>query len=138
MTVITLTNGTPVPTEALAQMPPEQRARIEKTMQAHAGKPGTHVAKSCVTKKDLDQDNVLKSGDERHCKNKIISKSASRILYEQTCAAPRSSKATVKVEARLTESMVATMDMMQGGPGGKIHMDIEGRWLGASCSGIED
>jgi len=107
-------------------------------MQARAGKPSTHVTKSCVTKADLDQDRVLKSDDEEHCKKKIISKSASKIVYEQTCPAPDASKSTVKVETSTPESIAATMDMVQGGGDGKIHVDIKGRWLGASCAGIKD
>lgn len=138
ITTTTLTKGMLIPAEALANMPPAQRARIEKSMQARAGKPSTHVTKSCVTKADLDQDRVLKSDDEEHCKKKIISKSASKIVYEQTCPAPDASKSTVKVETSTPESIAASMDMVQGGGGGKIHVDIKGRWLGSSCAGIKD
>jgi hypothetical protein len=138
ITTTTLTQGMMIPAEALANMPPAQRARIENSMQARSGKPSTHVTKSCVTKADLDQDRVLKSDDEEHCKKKIISKSASKIVYEQTCPAPDASRTTVKVEASTPESIAATMDMVQGGGDGKIHVDIKGRWLGASCAGIKD
>lgn len=138
MTTTTLTAGMPVPAEALAKMPPEQRARIEKAMQARAGRPGTHVTKSCVTKKDLDQDRVIKSDDEGKCRKKIVSKSASKIVFEQTCAAPHASTSTVMIEARTPESIVASMDMVQGSAGGKVHVDIRGRWLGASCAGISE
>jgi hypothetical protein len=34
--------------------------------------------------------------------------------------------------------MVVSMDMVQGGSAGKVHVDIKGRWLGASCAGIKD
>jgi hypothetical protein len=138
ITTTTLMQGMVIPAEALADMPPAQRARIEKSMQARAGKPSTHVTKSCVTKADLDQDRVLKSDDEEHCKKKIISKSASKIVYEQTCPAPDASKSTVKVETSTPESIAATMDMVRGSGDGKIHVDIKGRWLGASCAGIKD
>jgi Protein of unknown function (DUF3617) len=138
ITMTSLTNGMLIPAEALANMPPAQRARIEKSMQARSGKPSTHVRKSCVTKTDLDQDRILKSDDEENCKKKIISKSASKIVYEQTCKAPYASRSTVKVEARSSESMEAVMDMVQGGGGGKIHVVIKGHWLGSSCAGIKD
>jgi hypothetical protein len=138
ITTTTLTKGMLIPAQALANMPPAQRARVEQSMQARSGKPSTHVTKSCVTKTDLDQDRVLKSDDEENCKKKIVSKSASKIVYEQTCTAPNASKSTVKVEAMTPESIAASMDMVQGGAGGKIHVDIKGRWLGASCAGIKD
>jgi hypothetical protein len=138
MTTTSLTAGMPIPAEALAKMPPEQRAKIEQSMQARAGKPSTHVTKSCITKHDLDQDQVIKSDEETQCKKKIISKSATRIAFEQTCAAPHASTAKVMIEARTPESIVASMDMVQGGASGKVHVDIKGRWLGASCAGIKE
>jgi hypothetical protein len=138
ITTTTLTTGMPVPAEALAKMPPGQRANIEKTMQARAGKPSTHMRKSCVTKKELDEDRVIKSDDEGQCKKKIISKSASKIVFEQTCAAPHASTSNVTIEAKTPESIVASMDMVRGGASGKIHADIKGRWLSTSCAGIKE
>jgi hypothetical protein len=119
-------------------MPPAQRAKLEQSMQARSGKPSTHVSKSCVTKTDLDQDSVLKSDDEENCKKKIVSKSASKMVYEETCTGENAYKSTVKVESRTPESILASMDMVRDGGGGKIHVDIKGRWLGASCAGIKD
>jgi hypothetical protein len=138
ITTTTLTNGMMIPAEALAGMPPEQRARIEQSMMARSGKPSTHVTKSCVTKSDLDRDSMLKSDDEENCKKKIVSKSASKIVYEETCTGENAYKSTVKVESRTPESMSANVDMVRDGGGGKIHVDIKGRWLGSSCAGIKD
>ena len=41
------------------------------------------------------------------------------------------------IEAKTPDSIVAVVDTAQGS-GGKIHVDIKGRWLGASCAGIEE
>ena len=136
MTMTTLTTGMLVPAEAMASMAPEQRAKIEKAMQARAGKPSTQVTKSCITKEDLERDQLIKSDDEGKCTKRIVSKSANKILFEQTCAAPHVSTTTVMIEAKTPESLVASMDMVQGNAGGKIHVDINGRWLGASCGDI--
>lgn len=138
MTTTVLTTGMPAPAETLAKMPPEQRAKIEKMMQARAGKPSIRVTKNCVTQEKLDQDRIIKSDDEGQCKKKIISKSANKIVFEQTCGAPRASTSTVALEAKTPESIVASMDMVQGGASGKVHVDIKGRWLGASCAGIKE
>jgi len=136
MTTTTLSKGMPVPADSLAKMPPEQRAKIEKAIQARAGKLVTHVTKKCLTQADLDQDRVIKSDDEGQCKRKIISKSASKIVLEQTCAAPRASTSTMMIEARTPENIVSSIDIVQGDASGKIHVDIKGRWLGTSCAGI--
>jgi hypothetical protein len=139
MTVTTLTSGMLIPPEALANMPPAQRARLEKAKQAREGKPHTHVTKSCVTKESLDQDRVIKSDDEEHCKKKVISKSAKKIVYEETCGDPNPSKSNVMMEASTPESMQAHMDMVRGkADEGRIQVDFKGKWLGASCAGIKD
>jgi hypothetical protein len=137
MTTTTLMTGMMVPVEAQAKMSSEQRAMIQEAMKAYAGKPTTDVSKACVTKEDLDQDRLLMSEDEDQCKKKIISKSATKIAFELTCAEPSPYKSTVIVEARTSEGVVGSMNMVQGDSSGKVHVDIKGRWLGSSCDGIE-
>lgn len=138
MTSTTLMTGIMVPAKAQANLSPEQRAKIGEIVQAHTGKPIVHVTKTCVTKEDLDQDRLLESDNENQCNKKIISKSASKIVFEQTCEAPGPSKSTVTIEAKTTENIEARMDMVQADNGGKIHVDINGRWLGAGCDGIKN
>ncbi|MGB9149878.1 MAG: DUF3617 domain-containing protein [Burkholderiales bacterium] len=137
MTTTTVTSGSMMPPDVLAKMPPEQRAKMEATMNARAGKPTSHVTKSCVTQKDLDEDRMTKSDDDQSCTKKIISKSATKLVMERTCAAPKPSKMTLTQEAKTPESVVVSMDMVQGASGGKVHVNMVGRWLGASCKGID-
>jgi hypothetical protein len=136
--VSTQMTGMPMPAEQLAKMPAEQRARFEKMMQARAGKANTHVTKSCVTQKDLDEDRWLKGKDDGNCTRKIISKSANKIVMEQSCPPPHASFARITSEARSPESYTVSMDMEQTGAAGKMHMDMQSRWLGNSCVGIKE
>lgn len=139
ITTSSVTNGITMPPEVLAKMPPEQRAKIEKSMQARDGKVRTHVTKSCVTKEELDQDRMLKSDEDqdgRQCNKTLVSKSSSKIVMERTCTGPRPSKSTMVVEAKSPETMVSTIDMVQG-TGAKVHVEIHGRWLGASCAEVK-
>jgi len=138
ITFTTVTTGMPIPADALARMVPEQRARIEKTLRARDGKPSSLVKQSCVTKNDLDQNHLLLSADENRCKKKIITKSASKIAFQQTCAAPRASTTKVEIEANTPERIAASMDIVQNGASGKIHVGIKGRWLSAKCSSNRD
>jgi hypothetical protein len=137
ITTTTLMQGMLIPAEALANMPPQQRAKIEKAMQARSGKPGTHVRKSCVTQQELDQDSMIGTDDEGNCKKKVVSRSATRLVLEKTCPAPQAYTAKWTIVARTPERLAATADLVQAG-GGKIHIDITGRWLGTSCAGIKD
>jgi Protein of unknown function (DUF3617) len=130
--------GTPVPDAALANMTPAQRAGLEKAMQARSQKAAARVRKSCMTQQDLDEDHILRSDSERLCSMKILSKSASRMVFEQTCPAPHAATSTVTMEATTPESLVMDIDVVQGGASGKVHVITKGRWLGASCAGIKN
>jgi hypothetical protein len=81
---------------------------------------------------------IKSDDDDAKCTRKVLSKTAGKVAYEQNCAAPHASTSNVTIEATSPESMVVSMDMVQGGSAGKVHVDIKGRWLGASCAGIKD
>ncbi len=139
MTYSGLSTGTMIPPEVLAKMPPEQRARIEQSMQARSGKPGTHTTKSCITKEDLDQNRIIKEEeeDEPGCTTKVLSRSSGKMVLERACPPPRASTSRMAMEAKTPETLVASIDMDRAGSG-KVRIDIKGRWLGASCAGIAD
>ena len=137
MTTTTMSTGNFVPPDILARMPPEQRAKMEQALQARSGKPMTRVDKHCVTKDDLDQDRLFKSDNDSQCTRKIVTKSATRIVLEQTCGTPRASTATITIETQTPESVTTAVDVVQAGGNGKIHLEAHGRWLGASCAGIK-
>ena len=137
-TTATQMSGMPMPAEELAKMPAEQRARFEKMMQARAGKTNTHVIKSCVTQKDLDQNRWSQGKDDSKCSQKIISRSANKFVMEQTCPPPNASTSRITSEARTPENYVVSVDTQQAGAAGKMHMDMQGRWLGSSCAGIKE
>ena len=100
VTTTTLMSGMPIPPDALAQMPPDKRARLEAAMQARAGKSTTHVHTSCVTQNDLDEDRLIKSDDEDQCTQKIIANSAIRRVIEKTCPAPHTSTSQMTMEVK--------------------------------------
>ncbi len=137
ITTTTLVQGMLIPADVLANMPPEQRDKIEKTMQARAGKPVTRVRQSCITQQNLDEDLFIASdGGQGQCEKKVITKSANKLVLERICPAPQNFTMKLSIEAKTPESLAATTDLAQTG-GGKIHMDIKGRWLGSSCAGIK-
>ena len=138
MSMTTVIAGNPIPPEALANMPPEKRAKVEEAMKARAGRPITITQKTCVSQKDLDQDRIIHAvKDDSHCSRKILSKSATRLVIEQACPEPRASTAQMTIEATTPENLTATIDMVRADAKGKIHLDITGRWLGASCEGLQ-
>ena len=138
MTMTTSVTGMPVPSEKLAQMPPQQRAALESVMRTRASQATTHVVKSCVTQEDLDQGRMSESDDDDQCTQTFLTKSASKVVVEKTCPPPDASTSRMTMEATSPESLVNSIDMVRGGADGKVHVEIKGRWLGATCAGIVD
>jgi hypothetical protein len=136
-TMTLVTTGVPIPAEALAKMPPEQRSIIEKVMLEREGKPSSVLMKHCVTQNDLDQDRMLKQDLGGRCKKVFISKSAEKVIYDQSCAAPYSSISNVTIKVITPENILASIDEVKNGAG-KTHLDIKGRWIGFSCLGIRE
>jgi hypothetical protein len=143
ITMTTVASGMKLSPEMSANMTPAQRAQMEQMMRAREGKPHTMTAQSCITKEDVSHDRIIKEMEEEEddaagqCKAKVISKSSSKLVIDQMCPGPPASTTHLTIEARTTESIVAIGDRDQKGSG-KAHMDIKGKWLRASCEGIEE
>lgn len=143
MTVTTVASGMKLSPEMAANMPPAQRVQMEQMMKAREGKPHTMTVPSCVTKEDVSQDRIIKEMEDEdedaevNCKVKVISKSSSKLVIDQICSGPPASTAHLTIEAKTPESLVATGDRNLKGSG-KAHLDIKGKWLRASCEGIEE
>jgi hypothetical protein len=137
ITVVTTTTGNPIPPQTLAKLTPDERARVEESMKARAGKPNTETFNSCMTKADLDRDRLFSSESDGNCARKILSRSATKLMIEQTCSAPQALTGRTTLEAKSPETIAAVIDTVQTGATGKIHVDLKGRWLAESCEGIE-
>ena len=141
MTHTTLSTGTLIPPDVLAQMPPDRRNRFEESMKARSGKPRTFSTKECITKEDLDQNRMIKDNEDEEdgvqCTTTVALKSAGKLIMDRTCPAPRSSKSHITFEAPTPETITGIIDITRPGSG-KVHVDIKGRWLSASCAGVKD
>lgn len=137
VTTTTTIEGMLIPKEVLAKMPPEQRAKFEQQMKSRAAKPDTDTEHSCITKEELDRNEILKS-ENPQCTRNVISNSGRKLEVEETCPPPQATKTHFKLEAKSPENYVGTIDVVQR-DGGKVHVDMTGRWLSAVCKkGIDD
>ncbi|MGB4069200.1 MAG: DUF3617 domain-containing protein [Nitrospira sp.] len=143
MTVTTVASGMKLSPEMAANMTPAQRIQMEQMMKARDGKPHTMTIPSCLTKEDVAHDRIIKEMEDEddeaevNCKVKVISKSSSKLVIDQICPGPPASTGHLTIEAKTPESLVATGDRNLKGSG-KAHLDIKGKWLRASCEGVED
>jgi len=138
-----VTSGTKIPPAASAHFTPEQRAKMEAALKARDGKPMTTTDTFCLTKEDIAHDHIIKSGEDEdrdgkaNCVVKVHSKSSSKLVADRICSGPLPVTGHFSIEAKTPESFVLTIDSEISG-GGKTHSESKGRWLGASCEGIED
>jgi hypothetical protein len=123
-------SGLAIPPEVLAKMPPDRRAIVEQQMSANGGQ--TTVRKMCVTKDDMEKG--FMQSPNSSCTVETVSKTSTKLLMKTTCTAPVSSTGTMSWEAKSPESVVGNIDQETGGR--KVHINIVGKWLGASCEGI--
>ena len=136
ITQSTTISGNPVPKAALEGMPPAQRAKVEAAMRARADKAKTTVLHSCVTRKDLDRGELMR-GENPNCKRKVIAQSARHLEFEEACGAPEPRTSHFKIDASSSEAYTGSIDMAQG-EGGRVHIEMSGRWTGPTCKKGDD
>jgi len=130
MTVKTNLDGSSIPPDALAKMPPERRAMIEKMMADGR----SSVTKSCVKKEDLDSGRFGRQQREG-CTVDVVTKTATKLVANTSCASPKTT-GTMSFEAKDPEHVVGVIEQSRES-GGRIRIDIAGHWLSASCDGID-
>lgn len=136
VTLTTAMSGMPIPKEAMAGMSPAQRAKMEASMRAQAGLGKPRTSRSCVTRQDLDR-GELGNSEQPNCKRKVITQNARHLEMEEVCTGPEPSKSHFKFDAPSNERYIGSIDMVRGE--GKVHVDMSGRWLGATCTkGVDD
>ena len=128
--------GLPIPQDALAKMPPDQRAKFEEAMKARAGRVNTNTSRTCVTKDDLDRGDLLKS-ERENCTRKVINQTARHFEVEETCAAPEPSETHMTFDSKSPETYAATIERSQG-EGGQVQVDLSGRWIEAKCAAEDE
>lgn len=132
--------GMVIPPAAMAQMTPEQKARMAAAMKnREAAGPKTHVVKSCITAKELAEGTFAAQDDkeDKSCKNKIVTQSATKQEMTVSCTGDGARTGRIQVEALDTRHMKGLVDMALSN-GGKSNMQLTGKWLATSCAGADD
>ncbi|HEY3699852.1 MAG TPA: DUF3617 family protein [Spongiibacteraceae bacterium] len=134
MTLTTVTTGNVIAPSTLEKLQPEQREQIERNMQERSGKPSIQIHKTCVSQKDIDEMNLIKA-DDKNCSRKIKAQSSMRVDLDESCGEPDANQKSISIETKNPESLLLIADV-QSSNGGKIHLDVNGRWLASDCKGI--
>ena len=133
----TTMTGNAIPPETLAKMPPDRRAMVEKIMADNGGADGqTSTRKSCVSQEDLDRVNFGRQPRQSGCTTTTTSRTPTKIVMATSCSGPPPITGTMSFEAKTPESVVGSIDQ-QRPDGSTFHVGIVGKWLGASCEGVD-
>jgi len=132
-----------IPADKLAQLPPDQRARIE-AMLANAGTGGAPtVYKSCITKENLSEMQSGQASGTANCKNTVLSSSSAKQVIQSECVIGGVKRLTTATfEALGQDSVKFTIvsnpsDASKGdSPAATASLNISGtsKWLGPVCT----
>ena len=125
-----------IPPDALAKMPPEQRARIEAMMKGGAS---TDVRKECVTKEKLQKHSAF-SNNRGDCTRTVVSSTGSKMEVKFHCEDKQSSSdGTFQMEALGSDNAKGTMHMVSNSNGRTMNMDmvINSKYLGSDCGDVK-
>jgi len=144
-TTVSDVTGMEIPPEVLAQMPPDQRARMEAAFKARAPQgPTKKVRQSCVTKESMDKLLTFKdTNPNSNCKRTVItSTSRQQDFHEECVAAGQKSSSDVHFEATDSTHVQGTVHSTVTSAGGAhpIHMNLtfNARWLGPDCTNLKN
>lgn len=141
-TVTSTMSGLPtIPDSALAQMPPEQRARIQQMIEERNGKPTT--TKSCLTKDKLQNSNPFQKAPQG-CTYTVVSSSGSKMEVKMECVRNgMTMTGNVSVTASNSENVKGTVHMNTtsgngaAGNGMKMESSFTSKWIGSSCGDVQ-
>jgi hypothetical protein len=125
-----------IPPDALAKMPPEQRARIEAMMK---GGSSTDVRKECITKEKLAKNSAF-SANRGDCTRTVVNSTGSKLELKFHCEEKQSSSdGTFTMEAIGSDAAKGTMHSVTNANGHTMTMDltITSKYLGADCGDVK-
>ena len=124
-----------IPPDALAKLPPEQRARVEAMM-----KGGPDVRKECVTKEKLEKHSAF-SNNRGDCTRTVVNSTGSKLEVKFHCEEKQASTdGSFVLEAVSSDSTKGTMHMVTNSNNGHaMNMDFtfSSKYLGPACGDVK-
>ena len=136
-TVLVNSGGSLVmPSDRMAKLTPEQRARVESAMkQASRPKTTTRTNQDCLTQEELNKGTPFKSND-RQCTQKVLNSTSSKLNVEQDCAEDSmTTKTIMSLEATSPESVKGTGTVTATSEGHTFTSNVTftSQWVSSTC-----
>jgi hypothetical protein len=137
---VEMTGLPPIPPQALANMPPEQRAQMEAMMKSVGAQgPRTVTDKSCVTKESLQDAFKVEEKGDASCKRTIVNQTRTQQDVHIECPGEGQRSGDFHLTAVNNENITGNMQMAGSGGGNTMNMNMQmsGKWLGADCGKVK-
>jgi Protein of unknown function (DUF3617) len=141
VTVTHSMSGAPAgPPDVLANMTPEQRARIADAMkQSGMGGPKTDVRKECITKEKLAK-HLAFSSNRGECTRTVVSSTGSKLELKIHCEEKQNiTDGALVLEALNSDSVKGSMHSVVNSNGRNMIMDFTftSKYLGEACGDVK-
>lgn len=127
----------PVSPDQMANLTPEQRAKIEQAIKGMSGKP--IISKSCLTKEKLDKG--LAFNERKECTHKLLNSSSRNLEVQMTCTEKEGQTANVLVKANALSStnVKGTTHITVEGGGRTMTSDgsFTSKWISSDCGSVK-
>jgi len=127
-----------IPPEALAQMPPEQRARVEAMMNSR--KPGGGMTvKACMTRESMAKG--LAMAQQKGCTQNVVSSSSTKMVVHMDCQQGNNKSAGdvsfERIDAEHTKGNMVMKVSSGDAPPMDMKMSLESKWLSSDCGDVK-
>jgi hypothetical protein len=116
---------------ALANMPPEQRKRVEDSMKQ------TATARFCISP-EMASGHTMPTDPQSHCDPVDVKRNGNHASYKVHCKTPEGVMDGVSEAVSYGDRVVTSMDTTRDGPTGthKIHIESEMTLVSTDCQGV--
>lgn len=127
-----------IPPDALAKMPPAQRAQLEAMMKGRgAGGPGTMTTRVCMTHESLNRGF---GQTDKACAYKLVSSSSSKQVVHMDCRRGDTKVSGDMILERVDADHVKGVVTMKSSDGERpmeMKMSFDNKWLSADCGNVK-
>ncbi len=129
-----------IPPEAMANMTPEQRAKVEEAMKARASG-AANARRTCITRDKLDKTNAF-SDERKNCTRTIVTSTSHKLEMRLECGDQASKvtvTGTVRIEAVDSENIKGTSQMAGGSSDHPMNVNgsFTAKWIGPDCGTVK-
>lgn len=132
-------NGQQAPdmSEHLKNLPPEARKRMQEQMRQSGVEMGAGgLSKICLSAEMLARDDW--ASGQADCKTEMLSRSAGVWKWRSSCTQPpTTAEGETRFQGDSGYTTVVDLTSQHQGQPQKMHMEMQGRWLGADCGSLK-